>query len=135
MKDAMQTGFSFVQIGEFSFIIAGLGNSLGVLNPVLYPIIVASSVVTTFLTPYIMKAAVPCYNALYKRAPERLRAKIDAREQQVLTTSDVQEKGNLGDKVQHAVRHTVITKRVVKLFIENMSANDKPHDDQQTNND
>lgn len=135
MKDAMQTGFSFVQIGEFSFIIAGLGNSLGVLNPVLYPIIVASSVVTTFLTPYIMKAAVPCYNALYKRAPERLRAKIDAREQQVLTTSDVQQAGSIGDKVQHAVRHTVITKRVVKLFIENMSANDKPHDDQQTNND
>ena len=64
MRDAMQTSFSFVQIGEFSFIIASLGTSLGVLHPVIYPIIVASSVVTTFLTPYIMKAAVPCYNFL-----------------------------------------------------------------------
>ena len=61
MKDAMQTGFSFVQIGEFSFIIAALGNKLQVTDPALYPIIVASSVVTTFLTPYIMKASVPCY--------------------------------------------------------------------------
>ena len=58
MRDSMLTSFSFVQIGEFSFIIAGLGTSLGVLNPIIYPIIVAASVVTTFLTPYIMKAAV-----------------------------------------------------------------------------
>ena len=59
MRDSMQTSFSFVQIGEFSFIIASLGTSLGVLHPAIYPIIVASSVVTTFLTPYIMKASVP----------------------------------------------------------------------------
>ena len=65
MRDSMLTSFSFVQIGEFSFIIASLGTSLGVLHPAIYPIIVASSVVTTFLTPYIMKAAVPCYNFLY----------------------------------------------------------------------
>ena len=129
MRDAMQTGFSFVQIGEFSFIIAGLGTTLGVLNPVLYPIIVAASVVTTFLTPYIMKAAVPCYNALYKRAPESLRAKMDLREkqiaeaeQQVASAEDVP---TVADKVQHAVRHTLVTKHLVKLFIRNMSENDK----------
>ena len=130
MKDAMQTGFSFVQIGEFSFIIAGLGSTLGVLDPVLYPIIVASSVVTTFLTPYIMKAAVPCYEALYKHAPERLRAKMDRREKQVAEAEQQQapqadNKPSMGEKVQHAVRHTIVTKRLVDLFIENMSANDK----------
>ena len=54
LKDAMMTGFSFVQIGEFSFIIAALGSKLGVTDPVIYPIIVAASVLTTFLTPYIM---------------------------------------------------------------------------------
>ena len=79
----MQTGFSFVQIGEFSFIIAALGSKLGVTAPVIYPIIVAASVLTTFLTPYIMKASVPCYNFLYKHVSQRLRDKIDAREQQV----------------------------------------------------
>ena len=84
MRDSMLTSFSFVQIGEFSFIIAGLGSSLGVLNPIIYPIIVASSVVTTFLTPYIMKAAIPCYSFLYNHSSESFRAKIDQREQEVV---------------------------------------------------
>ena len=127
MKDAMQTGFSFVQIGEFSFIIAALGNSLNVTHPALYPIIVASSVLTTFLTPYIMKAAVPCYNAFYKRAPERLRAKMDQREQEVIAAENqAPETGtsSVADKARHAVRHTYITKRLVNLFIKNMSEKD-----------
>ena len=129
MKDAMQTGFSFVQIGEFSFIIAGLGTSLNVLDSRIYPIIVAASVVTTFLTPYIMKASVPCYNFLYKHASERFKAKLDAREAAVAAAeqaSGAEENGpSVADKVQHAVRKTFITKRVVNLFIKNMSENDK----------
>ncbi|MBP3844290.1 MAG: cation:proton antiporter [Prevotella sp.] len=128
MRDAMLTSFSFVQIGEFSFIIASLGTSLGVLNPVVYPIIVASSVVTTFLTPYIMKAAVPCYTFLYHHAPESLRAKIDRREQQVAEAESATSSGNtksFGEKVRHAVRHTFITKHLVDLFIKNMSAHDE----------
>ena len=126
MRDSMLTSFSFVQIGEFSFIIASLGTSLGVLHPVIYPIIVASSVVTTFLTPYIMKAAVPCYNFLYKHAPSSLRAKIDRREQEIAAaeTATASDKVSVADKVRHAVRHTYITKRLVNLFIKNMSAHD-----------
>ena len=128
MRDSMLTSFSFVQIGEFSFIIAGLGTSLGVMNPVLYPIIVASSVVTTFLTPYIMKASVPCYTFLYNHAPARLRAKIDKREAQVVQAEQQKKqstnKPSMADKARHAVRHTVITKRLVDLFIKNMSEND-----------
>lgn len=133
MRDAMQTGFSFVQIGEFSFIIAGLGTSLGVLHPALYPIIVASSVVTTFLTPYIMKASVPCYNFLYKHAPASLREKMDLREKQVAQmeqqTDHADNTPSLADKARHAVRHTYITKRVVNLFIKNMSEHDE-HNEQ-----
>ena len=128
MRDAMLTSFSFVQIGEFSFIIASLGTSLGVLNPVVYPIIVASSVVTTFLTPYIMKAAVPCYTFLYRHASESLRAKIDRRKQQVAEAESATSFGNtksFGEKVRHAVRHTFITKHLVDLFIKNMSAHDE----------
>ena len=131
MRDSMLTSFSFVQIGEFSFIIAGLGTSLGVLNPIIYPIIVAASVVTTFLTPYIMKAAVPCYTFLYNHASESFRAKIDQREQQVAAaeakaTEPSGDKNSLAGKARHAVRHTFITKHLVNLFIKNMSA----HDDQ-----
>ena len=133
MKDAMQTGFAFVQIGEFSFIIAALGSKLGVTDPAIYPIIVAASVLTTFLTPYIMKAAVPCYTFLYNHASPRLKAKIDAREVQVeqaeKAASAQQEvadnKPSSADKVRHAVRKTVVTKRLVDLFLKNMSENDK----------
>ena len=131
MKDAMQTGFCFVQIGEFSFIIAALGNSLNVTHPALYPIIVASSVVTTFLTPYIMKAAVPCYNFLYEHAPARLRTRIDKREEQVtLAEKDAKKskvtspKSKEKSQIKKIISHTVITKRLVDLFIKNMSEND-----------
>ena len=131
LKDAMSTGFSFVQIGEFSFIIAALGSKLGVTDPAIYPIIVAASVLTTFLTPYIMKATVPCYNFLYKHASPRLKNKIDVREQEVEaaehTTSSAAEDTmqQHAEKVQHALRHTMVTKRVVKLFFTNMTENDK----------
>ena len=130
MRDSMLTSFSFVQIGEFSFIIAGLGTSLGVLNPIVYPIIVASSVVTTFLTPYIMKAALPSYAFLYRHAPAGLRAKIDQREQQVAAaeaeaTKASDDTNSLADKARHAVRKTFITKHLVNLFIKNMSAHDE----------
>jgi CPA2 family monovalent cation:H+ antiporter-2 len=129
LRDSMMTGFSYVQIGEFSFIIAALGNKLGVTDPALYPIIVASSVVTTFLTPYIIKAAMPCYQFLYKHAPEKVRAKIDLREQQVAEAEKISAGENGGsataDKVRHAVRHTFVTKHLVNLFIKNMSAHDE----------
>ena len=127
MRDAMLTSFSFVQIGEFSFIIASLGTSLGVLNPVIYPIIVAASVVTTFLTPYIMKAAVPCYNFLYNHAPSSLREKIDHREQEMAVAETGSDSGgvSIADKARHAVRHTFVLKRLVNLFIKNMSAHEE----------
>ena len=134
MKDAMSTGFSFVQIGEFSFIIAALGSKLGVTDPAIYPIIVAASVLTTFLTPYIMKATVPCYNYLYKHASTRLKTKIDNREKEVELaeqTSGASAEDTFqshAEKVTHALRHTVITKRVVQLFFTNMSENDKKED-------
>ena len=127
MRDAMLTSFSFVQIGEFSFIIASLGTSLGVLHPAIYPIIVASSVVTTFLTPYIMKAALPCYTFLYNHASTSLRKSIDLREQEV-TAAEMPSDSNgvsIADKARHAVRHTFILKRLVNLFIKNMSAHNE----------
>ena len=131
MRDSMLTSFSFVQIGEFSFIIASLGTSLGVLDSRIYPIIVASSVVTTFLTPYIMKAALPCYNFLYNHVSESFRAKIDQREQQVAaaeTATASKDGPSIADQARHTVRHTFFLKRLVNLFIKNMSAHDE-HDE------
>ena len=72
LKSAMRCGFSMTQIGEFSFIIASLGLSLGVISDFLYPVVVAVSVITTFLTPYMIRFATPAYNALEKKLPSRL---------------------------------------------------------------
>lgn len=77
LKVAIETGFSLTQIGEFSFIIASLGMSLGVLDPSIYPIIVAVSVITTFSTPYIIKMSNPFYEFIKKRLPHRLHFLID----------------------------------------------------------
>ena len=72
LKSAMRCGFSMAQIGEFSFIIASLGLSLGVISDFLYPVVVAVSVITTFLTPYMIRLATPAYSALEKRLPNKI---------------------------------------------------------------
>ena len=69
LKTAMRCGFSMAQIGEFAFIIASLGLSLGVISKFLYPVVVAVSVITTFLTPYMIRASEPSYNMLERRLP------------------------------------------------------------------
>ena len=77
LKTAMQGGFCFYQIGEFSFIIAGLGLSYNVINPNLYPIIVTVSILTTFVTPYMIKAGLPAYEWLYPKLPVRLKKALE----------------------------------------------------------
>ncbi len=72
LKSAMRCGFSMAQIGEFSFIIASLGLSLGVISNYLYPVVVAVSVITTFLTPYMIRLANPSYRIMEKHLPSRL---------------------------------------------------------------
>ena len=72
LKSAMRCGFSMTQIGEFSFIIASLGLSLGVISNYLYPVVVAVSVITTFLTPYMIRLATPTYQVMEKHLPKRL---------------------------------------------------------------
>lgn len=71
LKTAMQCGFSLTQIGEFAFIIASLGVSLHVTSDFLYPIVVAVSVITTFLTPYMIRFAEPASNFVDTHLPER----------------------------------------------------------------
>lgn len=66
---SIKSGFSLAQIGEFAFIIAGLGVSLKVLDPFISPIIVAVSVITTFTTPYFIRLANPFAEWLYKVLP------------------------------------------------------------------
>lgn len=69
LDNAVHTGFSLAQLGEFGFIIAGVGCTLGVMRDFIYPVIIAVSVITTFTTPFMIKLADPCYSLLCKRLP------------------------------------------------------------------
>lgn len=74
LKQAMQCGFSMTQIGEFSFILASLGNNLKVTDGFLYPVIVAVSIITTFTTPYLIRSAEPAYQLVQRLWPRDLSA-------------------------------------------------------------
>tara|TARA_R110000868_G_scaffold29106_3_gene108451 strand:- start:1343 stop:3580 length:2238 start_codon:yes stop_codon:yes gene_type:complete len=71
LKQAVQTGMSLSQIGEFSFIIATLGMSMNVTSSFLYPIVVAVSAITTFTTPFMVKMAVPFSEILERKLPRK----------------------------------------------------------------
>lgn len=77
LNQSVQTGMSHAPIGEFSFIIATLGMSLGVIGDYLYPIIVAVSTITIFLTPYLIKGTDKTIFLLEKYLPKRLKDGID----------------------------------------------------------
>ncbi len=73
LHTAIRGGFSMVQIGEFSFIVATLGMNMGVISTHLYPIIVCVSVITAFLTPVFIKNSEKAYKFINKRLPDKLR--------------------------------------------------------------
>ena len=77
LKQSVQTGMSLSQIGEFSFIIATLGMTLNVTSDFLYPVIVAVSAITTFTTPFMVKASVPVSEFLERKLPRKWRKQIE----------------------------------------------------------
>lgn len=105
LKSAMQCGFSMAQIGEFSFIIASLGLSLGVIGKFIYPVVVAVSVITTFLTPYMIRMATPAYNILERRLPKKW---IVALNNITLTRQTTQPEAKWKSLIKQMARITVI---------------------------
>lgn len=93
LHNSMRCGFSLCQIGEFSFIIATLGISLGITSDFLYPIIVAVSVITTFTTPFCIKSAEPAYRLVKKLLPEKFLIWLD-RHTEKTPDSDSKKKWN-----------------------------------------
>ncbi|MCY1074971.1 cation:proton antiporter [Archangium lansingense] len=71
-RTAVQSGMSLAQIGEFSFIIAGLGLSLNATGQFIYPVAVAVSAITTLTTPFLIKAAGPVANLVDRKLPKPL---------------------------------------------------------------
>lgn len=77
LKQSVHVGMSMAQIGEFAFIVATLGLTLGVISPFLFPIAVGASAITTFTTPYLIKFSDPLYDFLDKRIPDSIKSRIN----------------------------------------------------------
>lgn len=71
LKQSIRVGMSMGQIGEFAFIVATLGLTLGVISDFLFPVAVGASVLTTFTTPYLIKIADKIYFFVERKLPAR----------------------------------------------------------------
>ncbi len=80
LENSVHTGFSLAQLGEFGFIIASVGVSLGVMRDFIYPVIVAVSVITTFTTPYMIRLAGPAYSFFLKKMPDGMLNRLNQME-------------------------------------------------------
>jgi CPA2 family monovalent cation:H+ antiporter-2 len=113
LKKSMQSGMSLSQIGEFSFIIANLGLSLKVTSDFLYPIAVGVSVITTFTTPYMMKASEPFYQWFEKRLPDKWRHYLN----RYSTSTETISKTSQWQEILKSYAQTVILNSVVVIGI------------------
>ena len=77
LEDSIKTGFTLSQIGEFAFIIASVAVSQHVMPSYIYPVIIASSVITTFTTPYWIKLATPVYAKLESKMSPKTKQRLD----------------------------------------------------------
>ena len=87
LHNAVRAGMCFGQIGEFSFIIATVGMSFGVIDDFLYPIIVSVSIITTFLTPYMIKGGEPLFHWIEKKVPDSWKNGFGSKEKAVKSTN------------------------------------------------
>lgn len=101
----MQCSFSLTQIGEFAFILATLGTSLGVTSDFLYPIVVAVSVFTTFTTPYMIRLAEPAYMMVARTLPAKWMARLERNKDE----SDEKAPDELQQMYDRCFKHFVFT--------------------------
>jgi monovalent cation:H+ antiporter-2, CPA2 family len=78
LRTALRIGLSMGQIGEFSFVIAGLGAASSLTSAFLYPVAVGVSTLTTLFTPVLIRRADPWAEALERHAPKRFMNALEA---------------------------------------------------------
>lgn len=117
LKQAVQVGMSMAQIGEFAFIVATLGLSLGVISEFLFPIAVGVSAITTFTTPYLIKSADPLYGWLERKLPPQWLDRIEAYSSNTSkATADPRWKVVLMAHVKLVVLNSILLIAVLLLF-------------------
>ena len=104
LSKAIHCGCSLAQIGEFAFIIASLGMSLGVIEEKVYPIVVAVSILTTLTTPFFIKSADGIYRLVHKALPKKLAEKLER-----YTEEDSARKDQDSDWLRYLRRYVKVT--------------------------
>jgi len=104
-RTSVAAGMSLAQIGEFSFIIAGLGLSLGVIGDFVYPVAVAVSAITTLTTPWLIRASGKVGSWVDRKLPKPLQTFVGLYEGWI-------EKLRRGGQGSHS-----ITRRLVRVLL------------------
>ena len=103
LQRAVRCGCSLAQIGEFAFIIASLGMSLGVIADYIYPIVVSVSVITTLTTPFFIKNSEKIYEWIRRLLPDPIARKLER------YTSDEQGSHEDSDWMRYLKRYVRVT--------------------------
>lgn len=117
LNTAVHAGFTLAQLGEFAFIIAGLGCSMGVMRDFIYPVVIAVSVITTFTTPYMIKLGDPVASWLEKHLPAKLLARVE-RKQEIQAPVSQAEKSEWGRLIKtYALRVVLYSVVLVAIML------------------
>jgi CPA2 family monovalent cation:H+ antiporter-2 len=119
LKQSVQVGMSMAQIGEFAFIVATLGLSLGVISDFLFPVAVGASAITTFTTPYLIKFSEPFYLFIERMLPDKWVKKLNRYSS---STQDIQAESR-GKVVLKSYLTIMITNGIILVGLMLLSVN------------
>ncbi|WP_313919811.1 cation:proton antiporter [Tahibacter sp.] len=117
-RTALRAGLGLAQIGEFSFVIAGVGLASGVTSEFLYPIAVAASVLTAFVTPYLMRSSDRIAERTDSLLPRKVRALMIAYQHWIAGLRPEEENAAIAQMLRRLVLHIVINMAlIVAVFL------------------
>ncbi|MEO8673486.1 MAG: cation:proton antiporter, partial [Tahibacter sp.] len=115
---SLRAGLGLAQIGEFSFVIAALGVSRGVTSEFLYPIAVAASVLTAFITPYLVRSSDRIADTFDARMPRRVRSLMIAYGNWIAGLKPDEDNAQIARMLRRLVVHIAINMAlVVAVFL------------------
>ncbi|MCQ2284843.1 MAG: cation:proton antiporter [Bacteroidales bacterium] len=117
-EDSLKTGFTLAQIGEFAFIVASVGVAQGLMPQYIYPVVIASSVITTFTTPYWIKLATPLSYLMVQKMSPNLKTRIDKYSLFGKTGQKKSWKQVISDSIVRVLVYSVISFAVLMLLFE-----------------
>ena len=117
LDNSVHVGFTMAQLGEFSFIIASLGCSLGVMRGFIYPVIISVSVLTTFAAPFMIKAGDPVSRWLQNKLPASILEKINPSQNDAGKASKAESNEWVGLLKSYALRVVMYSVILIAILI------------------